>query len=254
MQSPDRAVLRFLRALMPDRRGKREGEYFVVDFSGSPVRLDQGTVRQLISRGVMAGQGGQCWANDETGPFLARLKANTQDFGAQHRIDAEGIDGVHVNLAESPLARLAAAGRGEAEAFLQPHHIEAGERIRRLVEQAHLQQRITMSYSASHVAGGQRQAGTVSEIASAARKRLADIYRVMPADCAGVVIDVCGLLKGLQAVESERGWPRRSAKLVLRIGLEQLAMHFGLAANASGPAKGTVRAWLEVGARPERFE
>jgi Domain of unknown function (DUF6456) len=254
MQSPDRTLLRFVRALLPDRRGKREGEYYVVNLSGSPVRLEQGAVRQLMSRGVIAGQGGQCWANDETRPFLARLKADGQDFGIQHRIEVEGIDGAQVNLAESPLARLAAAGRGEAEAFLLPHHVEAGERIRRLVEQAHMQQRITMSYSASHVAGGQRQAGSVSEIASAARKRLAEIHKVMPADCAGVVIDVCGLLKGLQVVESERGWPRRSAKLVLRIGLEQLAVHFGLAADASGPAMGRMQVWLADGARPERFE
>ena len=68
--------------------------------------------------------------------------------------------------------------------------------------------------------------------------RWTEIHRDLPADCAGVVIDVCGWLKGLQEVERERGWPRRSAKLVLRIGLEQLAQHFGLGPYAVGKTRG----------------
>ena len=58
-----------------------------------------------------------------------------------------------------------------------------------------------------------------------------------------MVLDVCGLLKGLQQVESERGWPRRSAKLVLRIGLEQAAGFFGLTGVPAGKAKS--RMWGE---------
>jgi hypothetical protein len=58
------------------------------------------------------------------------------------------------------------------------------------------------------------------------------------------VFDVCGLLKGLQTVESERGWPRRSAKMVLRIGLEQLATHWGLSAEARGRETASIDGWL----------
>jgi hypothetical protein len=113
-----------------------------------------------------------------------------------------------------------------------------------------------MSYSAAHTAGGKdvATASEISDLAADARKRLAEIPRVLPADCAGVVIDVCGLLKGLQVVETERGWPRRSAKLVLRIGLDQLAKHYGLSANAVGPETRRVRRWMGDGARPDRFE
>ena len=59
-----------------------------------------------------------------------------------------------------------------------------------------------------------------------------------------MVFDVCGLGKGLQLIETERRWPRRSAKLVLRIGLEQLAAQFGLSPQATGTGTGT-RHWLE---------
>ena len=83
---------------------------------------------------------------------------------------------------------------------------------------------------------------------------LDDIHRRLPAECAGVVFDVCGWLKGLQEVERDRGWPRRSAKLVLRIGLDHLAEHYGLSPVAVGRSGSRPRGWMEDGARPDRFE
>jgi Domain of unknown function (DUF6456) len=94
----------------------------------------------------------------------------------------------------------------------------------------------------------------MSDLTADARKTLGEIARLLPRDCAGAVLDVCGLLKGLQTVEAERGWPRRSAKLVLRIGLDQLAGYFGLSSEATGPASQRDHVWLPDNARPDRFE
>lgn len=150
------------------------------------------------------------------------------------------------------LSRLAAAG---ADAFLQPHHVEAGERVRRLVDRARLQPRLTMAYSPSHTAGiSGRGATDISDLAAEARRDIAAIHRLLPRDCAGVVLDVCGLAKGLQEVERERGWPRRSAKLVLRIGLEQLAQHYGLDPAARGGTTAASRSWMDDAVRPLVFE
>lgn len=159
-----------------------------------------------------------------------------------------GIDsgGRLVNHAESPLSRLVSGDR----AFLEPHHIEAAERVRILVERAQLQPRLTMNYVGTTAGGRQRQQpGDISDMAIDARRTLDRIHRDLPAECAGVVMDVCGWLKGLQQVESERGWPRRSAKLVLRIGLDQLAQHFGLGPYAVGKTHVPQRSWRD-GERP----
>ena len=154
-----------------------------------------------------------------------------------------------MQLGENTLARLACAG-GEGP-YLAPHHIEAARRIERLFERAHLQPRLTALYDPARTARETgRGAGDISDLAADARANLSRLVAALPPDCAGVVLDVCGFSKGLQTIESERGWPRRSAKLVLRIGLEQAARLFGLAPSASGPRHGAMEAWIGPGAYP----
>lgn len=248
-------VLRFVRDLVSggEARPGPSGRWTVE--GSKAASLDGGAVRALAAAGLLAMEGGSCRATREARQWLRRQLAEADGaFAAQHRLEHRRPDGTTLNLAESPLARLARATEGQP-AFLASHHLEAGERVRRLVERAQLQPRLTMSYSAAHRAGGKSmsQPAAISDMAADARKALAELHRILPADCAGVVLDVCGLLKGLQTVEIERGWPRRSAKLVLRIGLDQLAHHYGLAPVAVGAESRRAHAWLGEGARPGVF-
>lgn len=248
MQRPSKAALRFVRALLPDLGARREGDVFAIERDGRSVSLAGGEVRALVSLGAVDADVEGCRANRDTAQWLKRQLLEEDVFAAQHRIEARSADGTVLNLAESPLARLALS-TGEAEAFLSPHQVAAGERLRRLVERAQLQPRLTMSYSASHTASHVAgHAGEIGDMAADARKALADLHRHLPRDCAEVVLDVCGFGKGLQQIEMERSWPRRSAKLVLRIGLDRLAEVYGICEVAVGVETRRRQAWMD-GAR-----
>jgi hypothetical protein len=253
MPAVERRAVRFVRALLPAATARLQSSG---DFVVGGVTLGANAVRELISAGVLSGDAESCRASPEARGWLKRQLLDEDAFAAQHRLEARTPEGAVLNLAESPLARLAAPAAGEGTAFLARHQVEAGERVRRLAERAQLQPRVTMSYSATHTAGGKGlgHAADIGDMAAEARKALRDIPRLLPRDCADVVLDVCGLLKGLQVVESERGWPRRSAKLVLRIGLEQLAQHYGYAPQAVGAESRRPHVWLDDGARPDVFE
>lgn len=256
MPSPaDRATLRFVRLLVEagTARPSSNGTFRVAAGRRSAT-LATPAVKELVSAGVLALDGGTCRAQPGTKGWLRRQLLGAEGHAGQHRQTVRRADGTEINLAESPLARLATAARGDAAPFLDAHHVEAGERIRRLVERAQLQPRLTMSYDPARAAGTRGGGpGDISDFAMDARRRLAEIVEGLPRDCAGVVLDVCGLLKGLQTIEGERGWPPRSAKLVLRIGLDHLARQFGLAPLAVGRQRGRLEGWMEAGARPALF-
>ena len=252
MKRASRPEIRFVRALI--------GAGCAVEGHGSysvgQAALTAERVQELASAGVLELRGGECRPRPEAKAWLRRQLLESGDLADQHRVSGRNRDGARMNLAESPLSRLASVSAGEARPFLKRHQVEAGERVRRLVERAQLRARVTMSYSAAHTAGrkGGGHAAEVTDMAAEARTELARLYRVLPRDCADVILDVCGLDKGLQTIETERGWPRRSAKLVLRIGLDQLASHYGYAQLATGQETRRQHAWLADGARPDRFE
>ncbi len=249
------ATARFVRAVIDRGAADRAGEAFEVVRDDVPIRLAIGEVRALQAQGVLGGDGTRCTALAGSRTWLRRQLIAEDPQAGQHRDLRCSPDGVVRNVLESPLGRLAVATAGEAAAFLAPHQVAAGERVRRLAARAGLSPRLTMNYSAAHTAGrgGNGGAADIGDMAADARRRLVELHRVLPRDCAEVVLDVCGLDKGLQVVEAERGWPRRSAKLVLRIGLDRLAEHYGLAAEAAGPERGRQQAWM-AGARPPMFE
>jgi len=128
---------------------------------------------------------------------------------------------VSVNVAESPLAWLAARG------LVSPRQNEAGERLRADYERAAIAPSVTMRWDA-RVDGGGGDGLSPTERQVAAKRRfdaaiagagrgLSDIlWRVI---CAG---------EGLPAAERELGWPARSGRLVLGLALDRLADHYGL--------------------------
>ncbi len=182
----------------------------------------------------------------DVGRAAAKRASITQDdaFLQQHRsvatkrIRAEsGWETLSVNENESPLNRLRARAAADGRKWVSDAGFAAGERLRRDFEFGNLRQSVSSNWE---LAGGNATSSAngakadLSDNALDARKRLEKAVAILGPDLSGVVVDVCCFLKGLECVERERRWPPRSAKLMLRTGLDLLASHYGTRAGRSG--------------------
>lgn len=166
---------------------------------------------------------------------------------AQRQIATEfGRASVTVDESESPLAWLARRRGRSGRALIEAHQLQAGERLRADFTRANLMPRTTSNWAspvASDRRGGER-AAHFSETMIAARQRVHAALDAAGPEFAGLLVDVCCFLKGLADIERERTWPARSAKVVLQLGLDRLARHYGYAGEAHGPARAHLRTWL----------
>jgi len=237
---------------LPDGSGRLVAGH---DAVGVPVAA--ATLAALKASGLLVAEGDRLALSDAAGPALRRMGEGGEPFRAQHQTlgRVTGEDGPRlVNLDESPVGKLARPARG-GQPFLSPALVQAAERLRADFERGQLQPRVTANWTAP-VAGRRRsgEAGGASDLADsalAARRRLREAVTAIGPELAGPVLDVCCFLKGLESVERERNWPARSAKLVLRLGLEALARHYGLADAARGPERGRLTHWGAADYRPK---
>lgn len=137
------------------------------------------------------------------------------------------------NPRESPLAWLASRQDGDGRAMLTDAQLAAGERLRVELTLAALTPRVTMSWSGvpgpSGRGGGSDIGQEMADTVVAARARVTLALRAVGPEAAGILIDVCGHLRGLEEIARTAGWPKRSARLVLQQALSALARHYGLA-------------------------
>ncbi len=128
-----------------------------------------------------------------------------------------------VDEAESPLAWLARRKGRDGRALIEPVQLQAGERLRAEFTRAHMMPRITSNWSASVATGPPGSSpATFTDTMIGARQRVRTALDAAGPEFAGLLVDVCCFLKRLEEVERERGWPLRSAKIVLQLGLDRL--------------------------------
>lgn len=166
---------------------------------------------------------------------------------ANHADKRIAPDATLVNESESPLAWLA------RRKLIEPAQFAAGERLRGDFTLAGLTPRIGANWSAP-VASARRgagDAGNFSDMVLAAKTRLRRAVEAAGPEFSGLLLDVCCFLKGLETVERERGWPRRTSKIVLALGLDRLARHYGICTEIRGRERAPIRAWQAEDARPE---
>ena len=174
-------------------------------------------------------------------------KFRAQHFGlATSKVGTD--DGEHTvmtNHAESPLVWLARRKGHDGKAHIQPVHLQAGERLRSDFTNGQMMPRTTSNWTAAVAQNARGNAPTTySDMVVAARQRVRHVLDAVGPEFAGLLIDVCCFLKRLEDVERERRWPPRSAKVVLQLGLDRLARHYGLSEESRGHSRASVRTWL----------
>jgi hypothetical protein len=189
----------------------------------------------------------RCDANHASGGDMDGFRAQHLDLSVQQIASDHGAIDVLVNAGESPLAWLARRKGRDGRAMITPNQLLAGEKLRADFTRAHLSPRVTSDWSAPTGGRGRGGGGGVAvmtDLIVGSRQRVRLAMQACGPEFAGLLMDVCCFLRGLEDIERERGWPLRSAKIVLQLGLDRLARHYGLAAKATGAANGRVRTWL----------
>lgn len=171
------------------------------------------------------------------------MAANDDErFARQHQLRAKRrvmtSDGkeilVTVNEAESPLARL------RHRKVIAAVQFDAGERLRRDFTLAQIAPRMSLDLSAPIIlkARGQKSTTMISDTVLAAKQRFTAAMRAVGPGLNDLLFDVCCHLRGLEEAERAKGWPVRSAKVVLVIALERLADHYGLRVRGTAKLRG----------------
>jgi len=208
----------------------------------------------LWQRGV-AGQRTLC-LNEAGRSNLRRASVDEPEaaFLHQHRetvtatIQTEaGPRRVRMDAEESPLDWLRRRKGRNGEPMIDEAAYQAGERLRTDIMLAGLLPGVTARWDAMPTGSGPVSPSEATDRMIAARQRIRHAFDAVGADFSDLLMDLCGFLKGLEQIERERGWPQRSAKIVVRLALARLAEHYGIESAARGPAASRgIKAWRAV--------
>ena len=235
-------VLRFLKGGPASVRGAAASGRLLIDGDRrGTISAEASTLAQLAAGGLVE-RGGERIALSPAGLALQmRTDEGADGFQNQHRdielttMETEtGRSAVTVNHCESPLAQLMRRKTRTNATFLTAGEFEAGERLRADYTRGQIMPRLGANWE-MRISSGRREGGIadLTTAALSARQRVEAAIEAVGPELAGVLIDVCCFLKGMETVEMERGWPVRSAKIVLKTALGVLSRHYDPARNVA---------------------
>ncbi|GGB50667.1 hypothetical protein GCM10011316_23500 [Roseibium aquae] len=215
------------------------GGAWLLDAGGPPLPIPACQVQSAFKQDFLTPDATGAYVLSDAGRAACRrmLAGGAEAFPAQHRVVASAVigagrtatrDKVTVNLKESPLAWLASRRDGKGRALLSPAQVRAGERLRCDYTFANLTPTMAPGWRTEPLSRSPGHSpDSMSTDVLAARKRVYRVLGSLPSALSRVAVDICCHLKGLEDVERERGWPARSAKVVLQIALTALAQEYG---------------------------
>lgn len=203
-------------------------------------------------------ESGLQWALTQSGRLLLR-RVRSQGEGIIP-MDAkanlpDAMAGPSIDAAESPLGWLRRRKDKSGQPLITAVQFDAGERLRSDLWFAQMGPRVTVNWSAIGGApsgGGSGLGIEVRDNVAAAQQRVRRALSAVGPMSAGLLIDVCGHLQGLEQIERARCWPPRSAKVALQMALSELARHYGLPGveAEAAPHNARLRHWGVAGYRP----
>ncbi len=195
-------------------------------------------VRRWLADGLIEPDDKDYVLTDAGKSWIKRRLCAGDEFAAQHQerkvriLDFEGVRRpAIVNDTESPLRWLAKRKDKTGRPMLEAYQLEAGERLRADYQFAGLTSKVTSSWNpaaSSNSGGGANDAAAHQDNIMAARQRVVRAVAAVGPELAGILVDVCCHLKGLEDAEKNEGWPQRSGKVILQLALTKLARHYGL--------------------------
>lgn len=223
--------------LTRDRDGVGYGVFADGDRRRRPVaRLSAATVRRLEADGVIVARGRDVFALSDAGHALLRREgAGDAGFLEQHVeietrvvVDGDGDERVVRAAARSTVLRkLAALPGARGTAWLSAAELQAALALRNDWEAGQAGLTRGSDWSAPPLGAGARGVSNAQERSMAARcdrrRRVAEALDALAPPLRRIVERVCLHEEGLEAIERGEGWPARSAKLALKLGLAQLA-------------------------------
>ncbi len=217
---------------------------FAISLNGNIcARLNATEAKKACSQGLLTRHNNhQLFANAQSRTWLARQKEGDEDeaFAAQHRdmqtvdlIDPKGrIFKARKNAAESPLAWLRRRSGSSDTPFLSRAEFAAAERLRDDYARSSLAQKLCANWDAparGSAASSPRNAVLdAADSALAAKDRFMDALNALGPGLDDIVFCLCIRESRIEGLEKARKWPKRTAKVVLKLALERLARHYGL--------------------------
>lgn len=144
-----------------------------------------------------------------------------------------------VNLAESPLSLLSRRKDRDGRPFLSDDLVAAGERLREDFELARMGPQITQNWERFltgklSLLPSTKDTGGVGEAA----KRFRAAMDALGPGLSDAALRCCCFLEGMETTEKKMGWSARSGKIVLRIALQRLKLHYSREFGSYGPLIG----------------
>lgn len=139
---------------------------------------------------------------------------------------------------ESPLLGLARRKDRDGTPFLSAELVKAGERLREDFELSQVNGSAIRTYEGFMQKIDQDAHDMIAPAAVAARERVRGAMMDLGLGLGDVVLRCCCLLEGLEVTEKNLGWSARSGKIVLRIALQRLRVHYEETLGKFGPKIG----------------